>query len=121
VSAALLEDYRDRIRQPQIGTSSDILASRTVADRLPLFEFKVGGQTIRLTRPVALRLGFEEGTWFVENEALSLFGHGRSVEEAVAEFVHDLGYLWSRYRALTDEELSGNARKLKELLASLTE
>jgi hypothetical protein len=121
VSAALLEDYRDRIQQPQIRTASDISTAFAVAARLPLFEFPAGGRTIRLKRPVALRVGMDEGTWFVENEALSLFGHGRSIEEAVAEFIHDLGYLWCRYRALGDEELGGSARKLKALLASLTE
>ena len=121
MSAALLEDYRDRIQQPQIRTSSDISTAHAMTDRLALFEFQVGGQTLRLKRPVALRVGLDEGTWFVENEALSLFGHGRSIEEAVAEFIHDLGYLWDRYRALGDEELSGSAKKLKALLASLTE
>lgn len=86
-----------------------------------LFEFTAGDQTVRLTRPVPLRIAFEEGMWFAENESLSLFGHGQSVDEAVADFVHDLGYLWARYRALTDEELSENANNLKKLLVSLTE
>lgn len=121
MSAALLEDYRDRIQQPQIRTASDISTAHAIADRLPLFEFQAGGETVRLKRAVALRVGFDEGTWFVENEALSLFGHGRSIEEAVAEFIHDLGYLWGRYRALRDEELGESAKKLKALLTSLTE
>lgn len=121
MSAALLEDYRDRIQQPQIRTASDISTAHAIAERLPLFEFQVDGQTIRLRRPVALRVGLDEGTWFVENEALTLFGHGRSIEEAVADFIHDLGYLWRRYSNLHDEELSGNAKKLKALLISLTE
>jgi hypothetical protein len=121
MSAALLEDYRDKIQRPQITTQSDVPVRRIMAKRLPLFEFEAGGRTVRLTRPVALRVGLEEGTWFVENDALSLFGHGESLEEAVAEFRHDLGYLWGRYQALSDEELGGAARRLKELLASLTE
>jgi hypothetical protein len=60
-----------------------------------VFEIPAGGRTMKLKRPVALRVGLDEGTWFVENEALSLFGHGRSIEEAVAEFIHDLGYVWA--------------------------
>jgi hypothetical protein len=109
------------IQRPQIRTSSDISTERAVAERFPLFEFEAGGQTRRLTRPVALRVCLEEGTWFVENDALSLFGHGSSLEEAVAEFRHDLAHLWERYRSLPHEELSGPARRLKELLSSLVE
>ena len=76
---------------------------------------------MRLKHPLALRLSFEEGTWFLENDALSVFGHGQSAEEAVTEFLHDLRYLLQRYRSLSEDELSGTARKLKERLASLTE
>lgn len=121
MSAAILEDYRDRIRRPRIETSSDISFGRAPAARLPLFDFEAGGETIRLKRAVGVRVGLEEGTWFVENEALSLFGHGESLAEAVAEFRDDLGYLWCRYRGLPDEELSVSARKLRDLLGSLTE
>jgi hypothetical protein len=69
---------------------------------------------------VIVHVGLDEGTWFVENEAFSLFGHGRTKNEAIAEFIQDLDYLTSRYRAMNDQELSAGAKELKSLLATLT-
>lgn len=121
MSAALM-DYRDRIFKPTLDTYSGLPSKPQFhSDELPLFDFFFEGQSRPLNRPIALRIGFEGGMYFVDNESLSLFGHGQSIEAAVSEFLHDFAYLWSRYRLLRDDEVEGHGRELKDLLRSLAE
>ncbi len=121
MSALLLDDYESRVIKPSVDTYSDLVPKHSFPQTLPLFEFRVGNQLRALRRPIKLQVGFEGDTFFVENESLALFGHGATLEEAVTNFLHDLEHLWSRYRALSDDELTGHGLELKKLLQSLSE
>lgn len=121
MNAVLMKDYQDRIVKPGLETYSDLSPKTSLPSELPLFEFEAEGKLHRLRRPIALRIGFEGDTYFVENESLSIFGHGPSLRDAVADFLHDLAYLWSRYRSMGEHEVAGRGRELKTLLRSLAE
>lgn len=58
----------------------------------------------------------EEGTWFVENHALSIVARGHTLGDAILDFVRDLEYLRSRYAALGDDELSASGQRLRSRL-----
>lgn len=86
---------------------------------LPLFSFVVSGATKTLRQPLLLRIGIEQGEYFVENDALRIFGNGATLQEAVKSFSHDLGYFWEYYRGLGDDQVAGEAVALKKRYAEL--
>lgn len=120
MSAVLLE--YEEIQKPEVQTGSGFVQSRDFLPReFPLFEMPVGEGVLKLRRPLVLRLSIEEGEFFVENETLSLFGNGPTLPEAVAEFFSGLASTWSYYRGLTEEQVTGRGRELKDIFDNLTE
>lgn len=120
MSAALLE-HAER-EKPQLETGSAFAKSPDFLLReFPIFEMPVRGKLLKLRRPLVLRLSIEEGEYFVENETLSLFGNGRTLPDAVAEFFSGLVSTWEHYRSLADDEVIGRGRELKRILENLTE
>ncbi len=91
----------------------------TVFSLLPLFSFVVNGEVKPLRQPVMLRVAVEHGEYFVENDALRLFGNGRTLLEAVRAFSADLAYSWQRYLSLRDDEVAGHGADLKRLYSNL--
>ncbi|HEX8407654.1 MAG TPA: hypothetical protein VF883_02240 [Thermoanaerobaculia bacterium] len=129
MSAALL-DYEPlssasglRPSRPKVQTYSyiqDRPAVTFVAPAvLPLFSFVVAGANKALRHPLLLRVAIEQGEYFVENDALRIFGVGRTLQEAVKSFSHDLGYFWEYYRELGDDQVAGEAVALKKRYAEL--
>lgn len=86
---------------------------------LPLFSFIVAGIIKALRQPLLLRIAIEQGEYFVENDALRIFGHGKTLQDAVKAFSHDLGYFWEYYRGLSDDQVAGEAVELKKRYAEL--
>src|SRR5438105_3671873 len=113
MSAALLEYDSDilsvpttlRSARPRVETYSYVDLRLSVASVtpaiLPLFSFIVGGDLKHLVHPLLLRVSFEDGKYFVENDSLRIFGHGTTLYEAVDSFSRDLGYFWRYYRELS--------------------
>jgi hypothetical protein len=129
MSAALLDNEplssasRLRPSRPRVETYSyvqDPPAVTSVAPAvLPLFSFVVAGATKALRHPLLLRVAIEQGEYFVENDALRIFGNGKTLQEAVKSFSHDLGYFWHYYRDLSDDQVAGEALALKKRYAEL--
>lgn len=81
---------------------------------LPLFSFVLpSGEVKELRAALNLRVTEEDGMIFVENETLNLFGHGRTLHEAIEAFSRDLAYFWEYYRDLGPDEVAGEAVTLK--------
>jgi hypothetical protein len=72
-----------------------------------------------LRHPILLRVAIEQGEYFVENEALRIFGNGRTLQEAVESFSHDLAYFWEYYLNLSEDQVAGEAVALKQCYAEL--
>jgi hypothetical protein len=81
--------------------------SVSAPETVPLFTFVADDRTMTLAEPLLLRVAIEDDTWFVENDALHLFGKGASLAEAVGAFSRDLAYYWRYYNALRDEDVAG--------------
>ena len=86
---------------------------------LPLFKFVIDDHTMTLAQPLVLQVAIEDDTYFVENDALHLFGKGASLAEAVDAFSRDLEYYWGYYRTLRDADVAGAGVELKKIYAQL--
>lgn len=120
-------EFRVRLREtrpPQVETYSYISSPLTMERPqmpalLPLFTFAFEGAVFHLHQAIMLRVAFEDGEYFVENDALSLFGNGKTLLDAIGAFSRDLGYYWRYYRSLRNDEVSGAGVELKRLYESL--
>lgn len=119
MSAVLERDLE--IRMPEIETSSYHVPPREhgLPSEVPLFEFQIGETRKRLATPITLRVSFEAGKFAVENETLSLFGTGNTLQEAVVEFLEDVAYFWDYYRSLPQTSVTGRGALLKQIYAGL--
>lgn len=90
------------------------------AKPLPLFTFTTpDGDTKRLRTPLLLRVTTDGGEIFVENEALNIFGQGKTLHAAIEAFSRDVAYFWQYYRELGDDQVAGAGVTLKRLYEEL--
>jgi hypothetical protein len=122
--AELPEQITSRsLRRPNIKTSSSADVQMTkfrVPEEVPVFEFEVDGFVKRLSKPVTLRVSWEAGKYFVENDTLALFGTGDSLRDAVSEFLQDLAYFWDYYSSLDEDSVTGHGARLKQIYEGLS-
>lgn len=133
--SAVLEEYDDeatsgtvlprRAERPKVETyaymaDSGLEGVLPILSDLPLLSMPfAGGEVRHLRRPLSLRVSFEDGEFFVENDALRLFGNGATLRKAVEAFSRDFAYYWKHYRSLTDDEVAGDGVQLKKLYEEL--
>lgn len=87
--------------------------------RLVITRAQVGGQTLRLARPVQVELSGAPGSWVAENAALELFGDGPSRASAIQAFSERFEHFLAYYLELSWDEVGGNGRRLKGLYGSI--
>lgn len=133
MSAAVLEYDFDtlpisgqfrRVAQPRVETYGYLVpvpaVPASVARPLPLFSFVTrSGEIKRLRTPLMLRVSIEDGDIFVENDALNIFGHGKTLHGAIESFSLDLAHFWTYYRDLSSEQVAGDGEMLKKLYEDL--
>ncbi|HUO85428.1 MAG TPA: hypothetical protein VM534_09975 [Thermoanaerobaculia bacterium] len=122
--ATLEKEDTQTFAKPEVETGSQLKSPperSPLPDALPLFESTLGGSPRRLRRAIGLKVRREEGFVFVENETLDLFGHGPTLEDAVAEFRQDLDYYWRYYSGLSDDQVTGHGARLKQIYSTLFE
>lgn len=121
MSAALL-DYEEIQKPELLQTGVGFAARAEVLPReFPVFEMPVEGESVKLRRPLVLRVSLEKGEYFVENETLSLFGNGPNLSGAVADFLSGLASTWSHYRTLREDQVIGRGIEMKRVFERLTE
>jgi hypothetical protein len=86
----------------------------------PLFAIPIEGKSYKLSRPITVTIAKEDNLYFVENEALMLYGCGESYQEAIEDLAVDILHFWQYYRNLSSNDVIGTAVKLKEIYDSLT-
>lgn len=64
-------------------------------------------------------LSYEDGLFFIENERFNILGYGPTREQAVQDFQRYFEFLWHEYAEADDQELTPDAKKLKDALRSL--
>ncbi|SRR6266498_669743 len=114
VSLPKVETY-SYVASPTIGSMlANLLPS------LPLFTIAIDGNVVPLSRPIMLRVAFDDGQYFVENDTLMIFGNGETLAKAVLAFQHEVAYYVKYYRNLRNEDVAGTGARLKRIYEDLT-
>lgn len=85
----------------------------------PLMEFRVEQKNYVTSKPILVKVYREDNIFFAENESLVLSGSGASREEAVLDFVKHVGYFYNFYKRQNENNLMGDALRLKQIYANL--
>lgn len=83
--------------------------------KLPLREFFSDHKVVVSDKPVQVVISSEANEYFAENESLSIYAIGDSVESAIQEFSHHVVYFFEYYKNKSENEVIGKAARLKEL------
>ena len=81
----------------------------------PLMEFRSEQKSYTTPKPILIKVFKVEDVFFAENESLVLSGTGASREEAVLDFVSHLDYFHNFYKRKNEDELTGDALRLKKI------
>ncbi len=85
----------------------------------PLMEFQAEQRTYVTSKPILVKVYREDDIFIAENESLVLSGSGASREEAVLDFVKHVDYFYNFYKRQNDNNLMGDALRLKKIYANL--
>lgn len=87
---------------------------RTEEAIMPLWDLEIGNQTMMPAVPVGIRVRREGELFFAENDSLSVYAHGTSPEEAIADFKATAAFFAEEYRALGPDGVIGLGVQLRE-------
>jgi hypothetical protein len=130
-NAALIEEFdvdvsrfhrRRRADQPKVETYSYVSPANVMVQPpsvLPLFSFVLEDTVVYLRHALMLRIATEDGEYYVENDALKLFGNGPTLGDAVHALTQDFAYYSEYYRGLQGDEVVGDGMDLKRRYESL--
>jgi len=85
----------------------------------PIWQVRGDKRTLRLVRPLLVQVRQEEGYFFAENSTLNLVGTGLTTQEALSDFGMHLIYFHHYYSALQENEVTGDAIRLRGLFRGL--
>ena len=110
--------YMSTLRDSYFQISNKKIRPVSYLNPVPKFvSMKSGGADICFKRPEMIRRRtIEEGYVSLEFEPLSIFAAGETLVEAKSSFWEDVDFMWRNYVRAADEELTQDARNLKEKL-----
>ena len=85
----------------------------------PLMEFRSEQKHYAASKPILIKVFKVEDVFFAENESLILSGTGTSREDAVLDFVGHVHYFYNFYKRKNENELTGDALRLKKIYENL--
>lgn len=85
----------------------------------PVFAIIIDGELKPLKFAIQLRIRYEDGFYFAENEAFHIYGNGESIAEALKSAALDISYFYNYYLNLDDDELVGKGLELKRLFSQI--
>ena len=88
---------------------------------LPTVLWDVGSGSLKrhAIKPITVELRTEGPHWLAENETLRIFANGPTVAAALENFQDHLIYFHGYYAELKQDEVIGDAVRLKKLFASI--
>jgi len=120
-SSSLSQVLADYISEHEIETASAIKSEEVLQEvkSIPFctlfIEIKENNEIIGKTKPISLQIFSEGSSFFIENEKLSLFGEGKTTQEAVEDFVIHFNYFYNYYKSLDKSKLMGQGLRLKDI------
>ena len=83
--------------------------------RAPMWQVR----ELRLSRPILIQLGWEDGMVFAKNDSLRICGVGETEEEALLDFSQHFSYFYNYYTSIARDSLIGDALRLKDLYTEI--
>lgn len=83
--------------------------------KLPVHEFCSDQKVVFSNKPVQITITTEDKIYFAENESLSIYANGDSLESVIEEFSHHLVHFFEYYESKNEDEVTGKAVRLKNL------
>ncbi|MHB8539434.1 MAG: hypothetical protein ACYDCD_00620 [Candidatus Acidiferrales bacterium] len=85
---------------------------------ISLDEIKFDGTVFRLNAPIQIAIYVEDGLWNCEQKDFSSLSFGPTLERAIHSFREDFAILWHEIAQAPDEDLTGDAQRVKRALLS---
>lgn len=73
----------------------------------------------KVSKPIKVRIYFEDNLFFAENETLVVIGTGSSVTEAIDDLCKHIVHFHNYYKKLSRDKVTGDAIRLKTIYETL--
>ena len=83
--------------------------------RVPVRRFRGSHSTIEASKPVEVTFTLADDLCLAENETLSIYATGETIEDALSDFIDQVVYFFHYYRSLPDDDVIGEAVRLRRL------
>ncbi len=119
------EGYRLTVPEAAGGTLGDDLLDlgqkqkHSIQDVTPIWRVKSPHTRFRATKPIAVKMHYEDSFYFAENETLRITGTGQTPQEATSDFLLHLIHFHQYYKALPWDKVTGEATNLKKRFETL--
>jgi hypothetical protein len=85
----------------------------------PLWTVETPEKSFKMTKPISVRVYFDDDLFFAENDTLLLYGSGISPEEAIVDLELHIIHFYQYYKSLDWSQVTGDAKRLKSLYENL--
>ena len=85
----------------------------------PIWRVQSRHTRFRATKPIAVKMHYEDSFYFAENETLRITGTGQTPQEATSDFLLHLIHFYQYYIALLWDKVTGDATNLKKQFETL--
>ncbi len=85
---------------------------------VPLVRVEVNGRCLAAARPVRVRIESTDDGAVAESDALQIYAFGDSRASALEEFRAQLFETWAHYRAIGEDDVVGDAARLRRKFIS---
>jgi len=85
----------------------------------PLWSISKNGINYSISKPILAKIYQDGAYFFAENETLALCGTGENPQDALQDLEYHIVYFFHHYRGLSEDEIMGDASRLKEIYRDL--
>ena len=114
-----LEIISEKVRVPKVTVAGNDEPIDVCNNPYPVFAININGEMKLLKKIIQLRIRYEDGYYFSENEMYHISGYGDSAREALKNAVYDISYFYNYYLSLNENELIGNGLELKRIYSQI--
>ena len=83
--------------------------------KVPLSKFVTEDSVLHCNKPVLIEIALEDGIFYAANDNLNIDAEGNSIADVIDDFSCHLEYFFNYYTNKDDNEVMGNAARLKEI------
>lgn len=119
VAAEAFDNLREKgwrkIEQPTSSRVFDEECQFKGIIKVPLREFASDNIVLVSDKPVEITIMEDEGQLFASSETLNIDAFGENIQSLISDFSQHVIYFYKYYNNLSEEQVMGNALRLKNL------